>query len=113
MQALQKQAMLAVKAATTGQPTLAELVVTARLLTDLTTGRRLQKQAFFTDAIMDTIDNFIKIAVPLAAIYGDFELSTLLGSLKIWLDKRKREAQAEWDLQQAIQSQSFSDIRFD
>ena len=50
------------------------------------------------------IEDVLSIATPLASIAGDFELSNLLGSLKVWLDKKIAQEAAE----QAQRNQMFS-----
>jgi len=58
------------------------------------------------------IDNVLRIATPLVAISGDFELSNLLGSLKIWLDKKKAEEAAADAQRQQMFSQDANDLNF-
>jgi len=41
------------------------------------------------------VDNFATVATPIVAVYGDYELSALLSSLKVWIAKKRAEAQTE------------------
>lgn len=66
-------------------------------------------QGYLSDGVLDIIDNFVRIATPLTAFFGDFELTALLSSLKLWLDKKKMQAQEEENQRKALQNQSFFD----
>ena len=59
------------------------------------------------------IDNVLSIATPLVAVSGDFELSNLLGSLKVWLDKKKLQEQMEEQQKQDAMNNSYQDFSFD
>ena len=65
---------------------------------------------FFGGGLTDIIDNMLVIATPLVAIMGDFELSNLLGSLKVWLMKKKAEEVAELQQRDNMFSQSYDDM---
>ena len=67
---------------------------------------------FLSESVLSTIDNLLRIATPLVAISGDFELSTLLGSLKIWLDKKKAQQAAEDARRQDMMSMGYDDLSF-
>jgi hypothetical protein len=67
---------------------------------------------FFSETLISTIESFLRIAIPFVSIMGDFELSTLLGSLNIWLEKKKLQKQQEEMQRNQIQSQSMSDMNF-
>lgn len=72
-------------------------------------------QGFFGlgGGLTDIIDNVLSIATPLVAVSGDFELSNLLGSLKVWLDKKKLQQQLEEQQKQDMMSNSYQDFTFD
>lgn len=65
---------------------------------------------FFGGGLTDIIDNVLQIATPLVSISGDFELSNLLGSLKVWLDKKKIEEQMADAQRNAMMNQSYEDL---
>ena len=67
---------------------------------------------FFGSGLTDIIDNVLQIATPLVAFSGDFELSNLLGSLKVWLDKKKAQEAAEQAHRDAMMNQSYDDLTF-
>jgi len=50
---------------------------------------------FFSDSILNTVDTFLSLAVPFASFGGDYELTTLLSSLKVWVQKKRNEAEME------------------
>jgi len=58
------------------------------------------------------IEDVLSIATPLVAISGDFELSNLLGSLKVWLDKKKMQEAEEQRQRDAMMSGGFEDYSF-
>ena len=47
------------------------------------------------ESILSAVDSALRILVPMVSFMGDFELSNLLGSLKIWLQKKRMEQQQE------------------
>ena len=63
--------------------------------------------------LTDIIDNVLSIATPLVAISGDFELSNLLGSLKVWLDKKKMQERLEEQQKNDMMNNSYQDFTFD
>ena len=71
---------------------------------------------FFSDTLLNSVENFLSLATPFVAIYGDWELTTLLSSLKAWLQKKRMEREAE-AAQAASQAQTYnygygSDLNF-
>ena len=62
--------------------------------------------------LTDIIENVLSIATPLVAISGDFELSNLLGSLKVWLDKKKMKEAEEERQRQQMMGQTAEDLSF-
>lgn len=69
-------------------------------------------QGFFGSSIISLLDQVLQVATPVVAIYGDFELSNLLGSLKVWLDKKKLEEQEDQLRRDRMMSQSVDDLNF-
>lgn len=66
-------------------------------------------QGYLSDDVLSIIDNFVRIATPLTAFFGDFELTALLSSLQVWLNKKKMQAIEEENNRKAMQNQSFFD----
>jgi len=98
MRQLLKTAALRTKAlAATANPTREE--VKAHLELGVALARRAEAgravTGGFGSGIFDTIESILTVATPLASIFGDFELSNLLGSLKVWLAKKRAEEAAE------------------
>ena len=52
-------------------------------------------QGDYDNPLSSILDQILQIATPLVAMFGDFELSNLLGSLKVWLDRKKVEEEAK------------------
>lgn len=46
-----------------------------------------------SDSTLSMVDSFLAIATPIVAFSGDFELTTLLSSLKLWVSKKRMELQ--------------------
>jgi len=69
----------------------------------------LQKKNM-SEGLISTIESLLSIAVPIASISGEWELTTLLSSLRVWLEKKKMEQIQEDHARQAIQNQSWSDL---
>jgi len=67
---------------------------------------------FFGGGLMDIIETALQIATPLASMSGDYELGNLLGSLKVWLDKKKAQEAAEEMQRQQMMSQTYDDLTF-
>jgi len=67
---------------------------------------------FFGGSLTGIIDDVLRIATPLVAISGDFELSNLLGSLKVWLDKKKAQEAQEQAQRDTMFSQTADDLTF-
>jgi hypothetical protein len=68
---------------------------------------------FFGGGMISAVEQVLSIATPLVAIYGDFELSNLLGSLKVWIEKKKwQEAEEERKAQQNSSATRWEDLNF-
>ena len=61
------------------------------------------------ESVINAIDSVLRIAVPLTSFLGDFELTGLLNSLKLWLQKKQSENMVEEQRQQGMQGLGFSD----
>ena len=48
-----------------------------------------------SESLLGVVDNMLQIAIPLVSFSGDFELTGLLNSLKLWLSKKRAEQIAE------------------
>ena len=46
-------------------------------------------------SILDAVDSALRIVIPMTSFLGDFELTTLLSSLKVWLQKKRMEKEQE------------------
>lgn len=69
---------------------------------------------FFSDSILSTIESFLNIAVPFSSMSSDYELTSLLSALRVWVNKKKNEAEME-KMQAAANSYSsgsFGDLNF-
>jgi len=115
MQQLVKQANLYLKACrATTNPTKDE--VRAMLIHAHALARKAEVgrcvAGFFDGGLVGMVDSFATIATPLVAVMGDFELSNLLGSLKVWLAKKKSEAAAEQARVDSLTGKSWDDMRF-
>jgi len=60
-------------------------------------------------SILDSIESALNIVVPMTAFLGDFELTTLLSGLKVWLQKKRLEAQQEDALRNSMNDIGYSD----
>jgi len=58
-------------------------------------------------SILDAIESALNVVVPLTAFLGDFELTSLLSALKIWLQKKKLEAQKEDEQRDAMNNLGY------
>ena len=67
---------------------------------------------FFDGGLIGAIESFAAVATPLVAVFGDYELSNLLGALKVWLAKKKAEAAAEQARVDSMTSRNWDDMRF-
>lgn len=78
--------------------------------------RRVEAQksvtGFLGGSLTEIIEQVLNIATPLASMSGDFELSNLLGSLKVWLDKKKAEKAQQTQQQEDMFNQGYSDLNF-
>ena len=70
----------------------------------------LQKKAL-SEGLISTLESLLSIAVPIASISGEWELTTLLSSLRVYLDKKRLELQQADLEQKRIQEQSWSDLQ--
>ena len=59
------------------------------------------------ESILNSIESALNIVVPLTAFLGDFELTTLLSALKVWLSKKRVENQ-----QADAQRNAFNDLGY-
>lgn len=57
--------------------------------------------------VLDAVEHALRILTPMTAFIGDFELTNLLSSLKIWLQKKRLEQE-----QQQQHNQSFTNLDF-
>lgn len=69
-------------------------------------------QGFFGSSAISVIDNILQVATPIVALYGDFELSNLLGSLKVWLDRKKLEEREDQMRRDRVMNQGVDDLTF-
>ena len=60
------------------------------------------------ESVISAVDTALNIVVPLTAFLGDFELTTLLSALKVWIQKKKLENQ-----QADAQRNAFNDLGYD
>jgi hypothetical protein len=69
----------------------------------------LQKKAV-SESLIGVIESILSVAVPIASLSNEWELTTLLSSLRVWLEKKKMEQQQEDIARRQIQEQSWSDL---
>lgn len=67
---------------------------------------------FFGGGILDTINQIIQVATPLVSMSGDYELSALLSSLKVWLDKKKAQEAADKAQRNQMMNQGYDSLNF-
>lgn len=60
-------------------------------------------------SILDAVDSALRIVIPITSFLGDFELTTLLSSLKVWLQKKRLEKQREDEQLTGMQSLTMND----
>jgi hypothetical protein len=69
----------------------------------------LQKKSI-SEGLLSTVESLLNIAVPLVSISGDMELTSLLASLRVWIDRKRLDQQRE-DLEwQRIQEQTWDSL---
>ena len=69
-------------------------------------------QGGYGGSMLGLLDQVLQIATPLAAVFGDFELSNLLGSLKVWLDRERMREEQEQLRRERNMSQTADDLTF-
>ena len=66
----------------------------------------------FGGGLVDMISSALTVATPMAAAFGDFELSNLLGALKVWVDKRRAQDAAEKARVDALTGKGWEGLNF-
>lgn len=57
--------------------------------------------------LLDAVEHALRILTPMTAFLGDFELTNLLSSLKIWVSKKRMEQE-----QEQAHARSFTNLDF-